>query len=203
MEKRSLLGCYREEIARSSQERRDPPKSIPGAWREASKRWDWEARAAAWDTKQARSTEEIVVEARSSLIQKQIVLEGHWLERESKLKAKAYEWMEHYLFGQVEEIKVTEKEGFGKEGEPISEKTTAVTQKLPPQWMIERFTGKRDYEKQFNVLMDLLKAIMAIDGNSEDLAQVKGLIQASLEGLLLESGVDEVRSLINRGNSRS
>ena len=107
--------------------------------------------------------------------------------------------MEHYLFDRVKEIKITEKEGLSSEGEMISEKTTTTTQKLPPQWMIERFIGRRDYATQFNVLMDLLKSIMAIEGTSEDLQQIKGMIQASLEGLLLESGVDEVRTLLSRG----
>jgi len=196
---RSLLGCYREEKARSSLKKLDRAKAIPGAWREASKRWQWEERARDWDLGQARSTEEVVKSARSSQTQKQVALEGEWLDREARLRAKAYEWMEHYLFDRVKEIKITEKEGLSSEGEMISEKTTTTTQKLPPQWMIERFIGRRDYATQFNVLMDLLKSIMAIEGTSEDLQQIKGMIQASLEGLLLESGVDEVRTLLSRG----
>ena len=201
MHKRSLLGCYREEKARSSLKKLDRAKAIPGAWREASKRWQWEERARDWDLGQARSTEEVVKSARSSQTQKQVALEGEWLDREARLRDKSYEWMELYLFDKVKETKVIEKDGFGREGEPISEKTTTTTQKLPPQWMIERFAGKRDYEKHFSLLMDLLKSIMSIEDDSEGVQQIKGMIHASLEGLLLESGVDEVRTLLKRGHS--
>jgi hypothetical protein len=205
--KRSLLGCLREEKARqaesearSSQERRDPPKSIPGAWREACKRWQWETKAAAWDTEQARSAEVSVTEARSSLVKKQIHLESKWLDDEAELRTKSHEWLRKFLFSEVVEVKTTEKEKTGDDG-CSSEKSTTTTQKLPPQWVLERFMGRRDYEKQFSVLMDLLKNVMAIEDNSEGVHQVKGMIQASLEGLLLESGVDEVRTLLNSGNS--
>ena len=201
MHKRSLLGCYREEKARLSPIKPDKPTAIPGAWKEACKRFSWNERAADWDREQARSTEEVVQEARSGLVKKQVGLECEWLDRESRLRDKSYEWMELYLFDKVKETKVIEKDGFGREGEPISEKTTTTTQKLPPQWMIERFAGKRDYEKHFSLLMDLLKSIMSIEDDSEGVQQVKGMIHASLEGLLLESGVDEVRTLLKRGHS--
>ena len=198
--KRSLLGCYREEKARLSPIKPDKPTAIPGAWKEACKRFSWNERAGAWDRDQARSTEEVVKEARSSLVKKQVVLEGEWLDREAELRAKAHDWLKKYLFGEVIETRTTEKEKTGEEGMTY-EKSTITAQKAPPAWVLERFTGKRDYEKQFNVLMELLKSIMSIEEDSEHLQRVKSMIQASLEGLLLESGVEEVRTLLNRGHS--
>ena len=70
MHKRSLLGCYREEKARLSPIKPDKPTAIPGDW----------------DREQARSTEEVVQEARSGLVKKQVGLEGEWLDREARLR---------------------------------------------------------------------------------------------------------------------
>ena len=84
--KRSLLGCYREEKARLSPIKPDKPTAIPGAWKEACKRFSWNERAGDWDREQARSTEEVVQEARSGLVKKQVGLEGEWLDREARLR---------------------------------------------------------------------------------------------------------------------
>ena len=86
MHKRSLLGCYREEKARLSPIKPDKPTAIPGAWKEACKRFSWNERAGDWDREQARSTEEVVQEARSGLVKKQVGLEGEWLDREARLR---------------------------------------------------------------------------------------------------------------------
>lgn len=192
---RSLVACYREEAARLSPEKPSSARSLPGSWRNAFKKWQWQERCKAWDVEQAKLHEDVLAAARSRQVESQIELEDELLEREIKLRSKAYEWVEDYLFGRVIEVRTTEKERTGADG-TTHEKITVSCPQFPPQWMLERFIGKRDYEKQFGVLMDLLKKIMAIEGNSDDLQQVKSLIQASLEGLLLESGVDEVRTLL-------
>ena len=198
--KRNIDRAFNEAID-GNRDKSSPSKRASSQWRVIAKEWNWKSRAGAYDHASLQPLQERLQASRSQRIEKQIATEDEFADREHRLRDEALLWVENYLFGRVVKEEVTEEEGIGREGESISKRTTKKTPLQPPQWMIERFIGKRDYEKQFNVLMDLLKSIMAIEGTSEDLQQVKGIIQASLEGLLLESGVEEVRSLVTRGNS--
>lgn len=201
---RSIDQSYRHTIdtdriksARSTHE----PKRASSQWRVISKKWNWESRALSWDQASLQPLHEQLQTTRVARVDIQIATETEYAARERKLRDRAMTWVEDYIFGRVEQVRTTEKEGFGSEGEAICEKTTSTTPLQPPQWMLERFIGRRDYATQFNVLMDLLKSIMSIEDDSEGVQQVKGMIHASLEGLLLESGVDEVRTLLKRGHS--
>lgn len=195
-EKRSLLGCYNDEIVRSNPEKRDRAKSIPKSWSEAAKRFSWKERAEAWDKWGAIELESSVIEARSNHWQKRIALEDKWLSKEAALRDRAYQWVEDYLYGRVQESRVTKKEKFSDEKGHSSEESTVEIPQAPPAWILQYFLGRRNHEKHLNVLYDLLKQILTIEGQSEDLQVVKSLIQSCLESLLLDGGAEEIRLFI-------
>lgn len=74
------------------------------------------------------------------------------------------------------------------------EVTTKTMTLLPPKWAIERVLGKSDHEKHLSALYALIKKIMALEVG--ELGEIKSMIQADLETLLLEVGVEEVRSIL-------
>lgn len=201
-EKRSLLGCYNDEIARSNPEKRDRAKSIPKSWSAAAKRFSWKERAEAWDKWGAIELESSVIEARSNHLQKRIALEDQWLSKEAVLRDRAYQWVEDYLYGRVQESRVTKKEKFSDEKGHSSEESTVEIPQAPPQWILERFVGRRNYEKHLNALYGLAQQLLQLEGSSEDLQRVKAIVQSTLEALLLAEGAEELRSFMNKASDR-
>lgn len=196
--KRSPLAAYNEELqelARSKGEKRDRAKSVPGAWRDAAKRFSWIERAGAWDKFEAQKLESGAIEARSSFLEKRMRHEDAWLDREVALKERAYQWLEDYIYGRVTQTKITKKERSGDEG-GFSEESTTEMLREPPQWMLQYLLGDRNHAKHLNTLYDLLQQILAMEGTSEDLQAVKALVQATLESMLLAGGADEIRLFI-------
>ncbi|MBL1177666.1 hypothetical protein [Pantanalinema sp. GBBB05] len=105
------------------------------------------------------------------------------------LIAQANKAFADYLFGRATRTEVTEKDE--PEGRTVTTKTITT---LPPRWAIERVLGKSDHEKHLAALYALIKKIMALDVG--ELGEIKSMIQADLETLLLEVGVEEVRSIL-------
>ena len=198
-EGRSLEAVYRSEIEadRSKSKQSKRPSS---QWYVISKQWKWLERATAWDLQQSQQDETMLRSARVELVQRQVSHENEWLARQQRLRDQALNAFEDYLFGRATEVKETakQKEAMGPEGEirQLAEESTITITKHPPRWAIERMLGKHDHEKHLTALYGLTQQIMRLEGDSEDLRRIKALIQATLEGLLLEVGAEEMRAVM-------
>lgn len=80
---RSLLGCLNQEEAQKGSKKLSP--SLPGAWREATKKWQWKERANNWDTHR-REQEDLV-----------------WHERRRQIREKQWE-MSQALMAKAEKM---------------------------------------------------------------------------------------------------
>ncbi|PSB26191.1 hypothetical protein [Stenomitos frigidus] len=198
-EGRSLEAVYRSEIAadRNRSQRSQRPSS---QWYVISKQWRWLERATAWDLAESKQDESLLRSARVELVQRQVASENEWLTRQQRLREQAQIAFEDYLFGRVTEVRQMEKQkdALGTEGEihKLIEESTVTITKHTPQWAIERVLGKHDHEKHLTALYGLTQQIMRLEGDSDDLRQIKALIQATLEGLLLEVGAAEMRAVM-------
>ena len=113
---RSIDQSYRQTIdtdhiksSRSTHE----PKRAGSQWQTVSKRWNWKSRALAWDQTSLQPLHEQLQTARVARVDIQIATETEYAARERKLRDRAMTWVEDYIFGRVEQVRTTEKEGFG------------------------------------------------------------------------------------------
>lgn len=68
---RSFLAVYNAERLDSNQE---PAKSIPGAWVDATRRWDWRNRASTWDAYEQQRRRELYDQEREEDHQARVML---------------------------------------------------------------------------------------------------------------------------------
>lgn len=85
--KRSLAAIYRKEhrVSRKGTKKSVRNSGVPGAWHEASKQWEWEARASAWDADQRVQMVAEYERRKSEILSSGLALNFERIEKLNKL----------------------------------------------------------------------------------------------------------------------